>query len=242
MIAEATLTAPAVFFQAAGYLKVPGLLETGQVEHLRDLAYRIAEDFDHEYVGRTPEKTRIDQVVALDSTYLEVATSDQVLDALEPVLGPNIELVENRHNHVSIYRAPSTDRLHRDILQWSRSILTVLVYLSDCSDLDSATRVVPGSHLWPCIGKPNNGGTWMAEVEPYASLLDQAVAVPAASGDAVLMHGQLYHAGAGVSATGPRVVLTLAYRSVDELVEEAPARCRLVRGARIHRGRGAARV
>ncbi len=82
----------------------------------------------------------------------------------------------------------------------------------------------------------------MAEVEPYASLLDQAVAVPAGAGDAVLMHGQLYHAGAGLSPTGPRIVLTLGYRSVDELAEEAPARCRLDRGSRIHRGRGATRV
>jgi ectoine hydroxylase-related dioxygenase (phytanoyl-CoA dioxygenase family) len=236
------LTAPTAFFQAAGYLRVPRLLGGGQVEQLWDIAHRIAEDADHGHVGRSPEKTRIDQVVSLDSTYQGVATSDQLLDALEPILGPNIELVENRHNHVSIYRAASTDRLHRDILQWSRSVLTVLVYLSDCVDMDSATRVVPGSHLWPCIGKPNNGGTWMAEVEPYAGLLDQAVAVPAAAGDAVLMHGQLYHAGAGLSAAGPRVVLTLAYRSVDELAEETPTRCLLVRGARIHRGRGAARV
>jgi ectoine hydroxylase-related dioxygenase (phytanoyl-CoA dioxygenase family) len=241
MIAQTTLTAPAVFFQAAGYLRMPRLVGRGQVEQLHDLAYRIAEDANHERVGRSPEKTRIDQVVSFDS-FLEVATSEQVLDAMEPLLGPNIELVENRHNHLSIYRTPSTDRLHRDILQWSRSILTVLVYLSDCTDLDSATRVVPGSHLWPCIGKPNNGGTWMADVEPYASLLDQAVAVPAEAGDAVLMHGQLYHAGAGVSSAGPRVVLTLAYRSVDELAEEAPARCRIVRGRRIHRGRGAPRV
>jgi ectoine hydroxylase-related dioxygenase (phytanoyl-CoA dioxygenase family) len=203
VIAQATLTAPAVFFQAAGYLRVPRLLDPAHVERLRDVAYRVADATNHEHAGRSPEKTRIDQVVSFDSTYLEMATSDQVLDAVEPVLGPNIELVENRHNHVSIYRAASTDRLHRDILQWSRSILTVLVYLSDCTDLDSATRVVPGSHLWPCIGKPNNGGTWMAEVEPYATLLDQTVAVPAAAGDAVLMHGQLYHAGAGVSAIGP---------------------------------------
>jgi ectoine hydroxylase-related dioxygenase (phytanoyl-CoA dioxygenase family) len=158
-----------------------------------------------------PRRREIDQVVALHSAYLEVATSAQLLDALEPVLGPNIELVENRHNHVSIYRGPSTDRLHRDILQWSRSILTVLVYLSDCTDLDSATRVVPGSHLWPCIGKPNNGGTWMEQVEPYASLLDQTVTVPARTGDVILMHGQLYHAGAGVSTIGPRLVLTLAW-------------------------------
>jgi ectoine hydroxylase-related dioxygenase (phytanoyl-CoA dioxygenase family) len=242
VIAQATLTAPAAFFQAAGYLRVPHLLDVAQVDQLRDLAYQIAEDADHEHVGQSPEKTRIDQVVSLNSTYQGVAMSGQVLDALEPVLGPNIELVENRHNHVSIYRTASADRLHRDILQWSRSILTLLVYLSDCTDLDSATRVVPGSHLWPCIGKPNNGGTWMAEVEPYSSLLDQAVAVPAAAGDAVLMHGQLYHAGAGVSPIGHRIVLTLAYRSVDELAEEPSPRCRLVRGSRIHRGRGAARV
>ena len=49
-------------------------------------------------------------------------------------MGPNIELVENRHNHLSIYRAPGNDRLHRDVLQWSRSILTVLLYLSDRLD------------------------------------------------------------------------------------------------------------
>jgi hypothetical protein len=66
--------------------------------------------------------------------------------------------------------------------------------------------------------------------------------VPAGVGDAVLMHGQLYHAGAGVSPAGPRVVLTLACGSVDELAEGAPARCRIVRGSRIHRGRGATRA
>jgi ectoine hydroxylase-related dioxygenase (phytanoyl-CoA dioxygenase family) len=221
---------------------VPRLLDLAQVEHLRDIAYRITECEDCEHMTRSPEKARIDQVVSQDSTYLEVSTSERVLDALEPIIGPNIELVENRHNHVSVFKAPATDRLHRDILQWSRSVLTVLIYLSDCTDIDSATRVVPGSHLWPCIGKPNNGGTWMAEVEPYAGLVDQAVAVPAAAGDAVLMHGQLYHAGAGASASGPRMVLTLAYRSVDELAEEPPARCRLARGNRVHRGRGGARV
>jgi ectoine hydroxylase-related dioxygenase (phytanoyl-CoA dioxygenase family) len=242
VIAEAALRAPAAFFHAVGYLRFPGLLDMGQVERLRDVTYRIAEDAGHEHVGRSPEKTRIDQVVSLDSAYLEVATSHRLLDALEPVLGPNIELVENRHNHVSIYCAPATDKLHRDVLHWSRSILTVLIYLSDCTDLDSATRVVPGSHHWPCTGEPNNGGTWMDEVDPYANLRDQVVALPAGAGDAVLMHGQLYHAGAGVSPAGARIVLTLAFRSVDELADEEPARCRLVRGRRIRRGRGAARV
>jgi ectoine hydroxylase-related dioxygenase (phytanoyl-CoA dioxygenase family) len=193
-------------------------------------------------VSHSKERTRIDQIVSFDPAYLEVASSDQVLNALEPVLGQNIELIESRHNHLSIYHGPATDRLHRDILHWSRSILTVLIYLSDCRDPGSSTRVIPGSHHWPCIGEANNGGTWMEKVEPYASLCEQAVSVPAGPGDAVLMHGQLYHAGAGASATGPRMVLTLAFRSVDELASEPPTRCRLVRGQRIYRGRGETRV
>lgn len=237
------LTAQASFFQAAGYLRNPGLIEVGQVERLTAAAYGMASHDTREEVSRSPDTVRIDQVTMLHSTYLEVASSDRVLNALEPLLGPNIELVENRHNHVSMYRTQTIDRLHRDVLQWSRTIVTVLIYLSDCSDFNSATRVVPGSHQWPCIGRPNNGGTWMEEVAPYADLCDQAVSIPSQAGDALLMHGQLYHAGAGASANGPRIVLALAYRSVDELTADAPPGSRLVRGERIYRGRGvAARV
>jgi ectoine hydroxylase-related dioxygenase (phytanoyl-CoA dioxygenase family) len=236
------LSAPTVFFHTAGYLRVPGLLGLSRVERLRAVASQIAADGDHPHVRRTPEKTRIDQVVSVDPAYLETALSGPVVEALAPVLGPNIELVENRHNHLTIYRTPGTDRLHRDILQWSRSLLTVLLYLSDCTDLASATQVVPGSHLWPCLGQPNNGGTWMEEVAPYASLCDQAVAAPTRAGDAVLMHGQLYHAGGGASSARPRIVLTLAFRSVDELATDPPRHCHLVRGQRIHRGRGELRA
>lgn len=235
------LTGPA-FFASVGYLKVPGVIDTGLVARLQEATRRIAADDYHPTITQTPDRTRIDHVVSADPAFTEVATSGCLLDALTPVLGPNIELVENRHNHLTVYHAPTKDRLHRDILQWSRSLLTALVYLSDCTDLDSATSVVPGSHLWPCVGAPNNGGTWMDEAEQYAGLCDQAVAIPAHAGDLLLLHGQLYHAGAGASDNGRRTVLTLAFRSVDELASEPPGRCRLVRGQRIYRGRGGTRV
>ncbi len=231
----------AAFFQAAGYLRLPGLLPLEQVDRMRAVACGIGPEAGGGPARWSAERTRVDSVVSYDPVFWEAATFPALLDAAELVLGANVELVENRHNHVSVYRAPGSDRLHRDILQWSRSLLTVLVYMSDCTRVEAATRVVPGSHLWPCGGAPNNGGTWLDE-SPYAQLTEQAVPLPARSGDAVLMNGQLYHAGAGASADGPRVVLTLAFRSVDELAEGEPARCRLVRGQRIYRGRGAVRV
>src|SRR5262249_18503031 len=137
-------------------------------------------------VTRHPDRSRIDRAVSTHKAILDVATSDRLLGALEPVLGPDIELVENRHNHLSTYLVPATDRLHRDVLQWSRSILTVLLYLSDCADLAAATWVVPGSHLWPSTGQPNNGGTWLDESATYSGMRDQAVPVPTRAGDAVL--------------------------------------------------------
>jgi ectoine hydroxylase-related dioxygenase (phytanoyl-CoA dioxygenase family) len=239
---EEPLSAPISFFHAVGYLKVPDLVDTDECAQLRDVTDQIVELSVAGNVMRRPDRTRIDQAVSMHPAILTVATSDRLVSVLEPVLGPNIELVENRHNHLSTYRLPATDRLHRDILQWSRSIVTVLVYLSDCTDLAASTRVVPGSHLWPSTGQPNNGGTWLDESATYSSLRDQALPVPTRAGDVILMHGQLYHAGAGASAVGPRIVLTLAYRSADELEEHEPARCRLVSGRRTYRGRGAVRV
>lgn len=119
-------------------------------------------------------------------------------------------------------------------------MVTVLVYLTDCLDLGVATQVVPGSHWWPCLGKLNNGGTWMDAVSPYADLVGQALPVPARAGDVLAMDGMLYHS-AGGAGTGERTVVCLAYRSVDELATGAP-HCRLVAGARIHRGNVASNV
>lgn len=233
------MNASAVFFHAVGYLRLPGVVGPEECDDLCRIAERIAETPHDGHVISRSERTRIDYAVTTDSAYLDLAISSRLLGSLVPIIGPNIELVENRHNHLSIYRLPAIDRLHRDVLQWSRSILTVLVYLSDCTDLAAATRVIPGSHLWPSTGQPNNGGTWLDESPVYAALGEQAVPVPTRAGDAILMHGQLYHAGAGASAAGPRTVLTLAYRSVDELSGDNFQQYRLVNGQRIYRGRGA---
>lgn len=231
-----------VFFQSVGYLRVPQLLTGDEVDDLVRVTRRII-------TGRGPTRsvmpgrgTRVDNAVSTDSAYLAAASSDRMVTVLRPILGPDIELVENRHNHVSVYPVASADRLHRDVLQWSRSILTVLLYLSDCTETDAATKVVPASHLWPSMGEPNNGGTWLDESDVYADLAAQAVAVLATAGDAVLLHGQLYHCGAGAASTGPRMVFTLAYRSADELSPDVPSNCRLTSGRRAYRGRGAHRL
>lgn len=228
-------------FHDVGYLRAARVLGDEEARRLADLATKAASVTDDPRVLHTPEKVRVDQVLTFDQAFIDAASCAPMIAALIPLLGPNIELIENRHNHLSVFRVSGQDAMHRDILQWSRSILTVLLYLSDCTDLASATQVIPGSHRWPCAGAPNNGGTWLAQ-STYEDLAEQAVPVPARAGDALLMHGQLYHAGLSVAIAEPRIVLALAYCSVDELASEPPPNCRLVHGQRIQRGRGAIRV
>jgi hypothetical protein len=136
---------------------------------------------------------------------LEEFSSPPIIDLLESLLGPNIDFLRNRHNHATIGLEPTYRcRLHRDILQWSRNIVSVIVYLDDCSECRSATRVIPGSQLLAVVGTPNNGGTWMDEHEIYSDLTDQSVVVPASAGDILLLDGLVFHAGGLASTDNPR--------------------------------------
>jgi hypothetical protein len=111
------MSPPVVFFHTIGYIRMPGLVDPEVCDQLRAVAYRIAEQSNHRHVTNRSERTRIDHVVTMDSAYLAVARSDRLISTLAPIIGPDIELLENRHNHISIYRAAATDRLHRDVLQ-----------------------------------------------------------------------------------------------------------------------------
>jgi len=181
---------------------------------------------------------RISDLASRDPALLEEFSSPAIVDPLESLLGPNIDFIQNRHNHATVAVEPTyRSRLHRDILQWSRNIVSVIVYLDDCTETRAATRVIPGSHLVALVGTPNNGGTWMDEHDIYADLMAQCVPVPACAGDTLLLDGLVFHAGGLGSDKNPRRVITLAYTSVDELLQDGDLRSRvLVRGQRLYRG------
>lgn len=164
-----------------------------------------------------------------------------LVGALTSLLGPNVVLVKNRHNHATINNqlGEPAEGMHRDILQTNRGLITAALYLQDATIENGATRIVPGSHNLPYVGTPqeNGGGTWMAEHQEYEGIEDQAVPVPMHAGDVLLFNGALFH-GTGHNTSGkPRMSITLGFRSVDEL-EYSPdaSRLVLVSGDYIYRG------
>lgn len=230
----------AQFFRHTGYIKVEEKVPAEMVTRLRAAILRNVSEQIKPYTRDARGRiVRISNLTAREPIFLELMRSPQVLDPLESLLGPNIELRRNRHNHATLTLSDSSaPRLHRDVLQWSRSLVSVIVYLEETTVGNGCTHLIPGSHLLPFVGTPNNGGTWMDEHGMFADLLSQAVPVPMPEGGILIFDGLAFHSVGVNREGGTRMAITAGYHSTDEL-GPADANCLLVRGERIYKGNDA---
>jgi ectoine hydroxylase-related dioxygenase (phytanoyl-CoA dioxygenase family) len=227
------------FFRYSGYLKLGELIPPDLVQQMREVieAHESAEvkPLKRNETGRV---VRLDNVLTRDLIFTKVFTSEIILQPLQSLLGPNIELALNRHNHATFNRSgDNVPRLHRDVLQWSRAIVTAILYLDASTEETGCTYLIPGSQFLPFIGTPNNGGTWMDEHSIFSDLIHQAVPVPMPQGGVLLLDSLIFHAASHNQTPNTRLSVCCAYHSVDELsgVESDPKKL-LVCGERLYRG------
>ncbi|HEU5315363.1 MAG TPA: phytanoyl-CoA dioxygenase family protein, partial [Chloroflexota bacterium] len=143
-------------FRIAGFVKLPGVLPRETVEALRDAIRRDMEGAVEPVVRNADGRVvRISNVLDRAPIFKEVAAHELVLGPLEDLLGPNIEILRNRHNHCTLRLPdPRAEVLHRDVPQWSRGIVTVIFYLEESTCEKGCTQLIPGSHLLPWAADP----------------------------------------------------------------------------------------
>lgn len=211
------------FFRREGYLYMPSLV--GAEDCTRVLGEFAATEPEARDAMASHAFWRTDAVHERLPSARHLLRDETLLSLLRSILGPNVALITNRHNHITVNAGMSkAGRLHRDILHWSRNVITLIVYIKVPASLqqDNGTAVLPGSHLLPTTGRANNGGTWLDE-GPYAPLARQAVNVAAETGSVLLMDGMTYHSAETRLADSTtehgqaRVALSWACRAIDEL-------------------------
>ena len=178
---------------------------------------------------------RISNLLDRDPVFREVVACPMVLDPLESLLGPNIAMIKNRHNHATLRTATGKkEDLHRDMLQWTRNIVTVLFYLEEATVEKGCTVAVPGSHLIPMADGLH--GVARQEWVQKSGLLDQVVPIPMPAGGMLVIDSMILHT-AGVNHTSEtRMSMTAGYHAVDELAEMPNPKLHLVRGQFIYKG------
>ena len=218
-------------FRHSGYLKL-GQLPSERVERLKKAVWSDIEA-EVEPVVRSKEGriVRISNVVDRDPIFLDTASCSQVIEPLSCILGPNIQLIKNRHNHATLRTSSEHyDSLHRDVKQWSRTIFTIIFYLEETTVENGCTWFVPGSHHFPGVDGKIGEERWTATVS------EQAVPLPMSAGGMVLIDGMVMHRAGSNTTSDTRMSMTMGYHSVDEISDVRDPKRILVHGEDLYSG------
>lgn len=226
-------------FRRVGYLRFENFFDEGVVETLRaEIDWHITQKIRPFFEDMSGRVYRLNNVFDRSEVFRGVLKAPKLLELLADLLGPNIEFVKNRHNHATLNTKADTNfRLHRDNLQWSRNVVSIILYLDDATSETGATHIIPGSQFLPFVGTPNNGGTWMDGHYIFASLLGQAVPIPVKTGGILVFDSLAFHSVGTNTTDGPRRSIAAGYTSADELLPVDDNTYReLVLGERLYRG------
>ncbi len=126
-----TLTPPEIqLFRHNGFVKFPTSLPQAQVAALKEAALKDIRDAVEPVARQNDRVIRVSNLWGRGGIFRETIGCDEIRNPLSSLLGPNIDFVLNRHNHVYLRDRESTAslELHRDVMHWSRTIVTVLVW------------------------------------------------------------------------------------------------------------------
>jgi len=223
-------------FRQCGYLILPTRLPDSAVARLKQA---VLADVDSEVAPVVRDDTgrvvRLSALLDRGPAYEETVRSEWVIEPLSDLLGPNILALKNRHNHATMnFKSHKRDDFHRDNLQWSRGLLTVIFYLEDTTVENGCTQVVPGTHLLPGINHLHklSGVDWIEQ----SGLLDQALPLPIEAGRMLAIDSTVFHRAGTNRTDGSRMSITIGYQAVDELSDEVDPTRLLVAGQRIYAG------
>jgi len=224
-------------FHNNGFLKMPGRFDPAYIEQLK---HRIAEDTRNavEPVVRDAQQRvfRLSQMYDRGGLYRETIEHPLILDTLESILGPNIVFTRNRHNHATLNFAGMRGmRWHRDILQWTRNIVTVILYLEESTVDNGCTMVVPGTHRLP-VHLDTVGDLSNDQMLQRAGVFDQAMPVPMPAGGMLVINSLILHTIGDNRTNTSRMSLTMGYHGGDELYGDANPQCVQVRGEALYAG------
>lgn len=160
-------------------------------------------------VSRLFARTRHIAAIAANPLYLETARdilqADPVkiwADQESMVVAPDFQV--SLTQAIQIWPGQGKQPLHRDdaVFLWRHPTygrearLQIMVAISDFTQQNGGTRVIPGSHRWDDERTPKP---------------EEAIAAEMRAGDALMWVGSLYHGGGDNRSNAPRTGVTMAY-------------------------------
>jgi Phytanoyl-CoA dioxygenase (PhyH) len=239
-------------YQEDGFLAVPGLVDAGWLERLREVTAEFVEhsrsltesnllfDLEPDHTAEQPRLRRLVSPVDLHETYWEFASQSVITDLVEDLIGPDVKFHHGKLNFKAAHGGEEV-KWHQDIQFWPHtnySPLTVGVFLGDVGPDMGNVGFVPGSHLGELFDQ-YDGDEWVGCIaERDLVRVDVARAVfPVGPAGTVTVHNcRTVHGSAPNRSERERPLLLQTYTAADafaytDLVRRSPHAERIVRGA-----------
>jgi len=161
----------------------------------------------------------LDTIHFRDARLLEFLLSDEVLDLVEPVIGPNIGLWSSHFISKSAGVGKATP-WHEDSAYWNgristmNGICTVWLALDDVDAENGAMKVIPGSHVngysdYEAIDAAHN--IFDRQILPEQVPLDKAVTFDLKASEASLHEARIIHGADANTSLRRRAGYTMRY-------------------------------
>jgi ectoine hydroxylase-related dioxygenase (phytanoyl-CoA dioxygenase family) len=200
----ATVDSHASAIASEGYTIVEDAIEPELVDALADDLLRLERVFevvpaDNSFEGA--RTVRIYNLLALGEVYEAVPTHDSVLPIVERVLDPGC-LVSSLSS-IAILPGETAQPIHADdqLIPLDKphapTVCNSMWALTDFTEENGATRVIPGSHL--------------ADHSPEYGAPFESVAAEMPKGSVLVWHGSLWHGGGANRTDARRVGIAMNY-------------------------------
>lgn len=221
-------------YEEHGYVLLPELLTLAEVEALQNaLAELLPESqgltANNEKFSVTPgddgnyHVRRVFSPIQHHKTFYDMAFHSKILDAVENLIGPNIQL-----HHSKLNMKPPTSREAR--FEWHQDypffphtnydLLAVLIHLDDATIDNGCIRIIPGSHkIGPRMHRFAKDGAFSSQLEDKRVVDDPArwLYLECPAGSVEIHHCNMLHSSTANLGAAPRSVLIFQYRSADNV-------------------------
>jgi len=151
-----------------------------------------------------------------DPFYDRLARADFLLDAVQPLIGPDIRLHHSKIN-VKSPQVGSPLEWHQDwafIPHTHPGLAIVAILIDDCAEENGPIRFLPRSHRGP-LHAHHADGVFYGAIDPAALALDAAVHATGAAGTVTIHHPMTVHGSGFNRGSHDRRILFFEYAAAD---------------------------
>ncbi len=222
------------FYADQGYLVFPDLLTSTELADLRAAlasvlseAEGLTETNDKFSVTQTGDGNwsvrRIFNPIAHHQVFYDLVFNPRILDVVENLIGPNIQLHHTKLNLKPPSNAEARIEWHQDYPFFPHTnfdLLAVMIYMDDSTEENGCLTIIPGSHKW---GPRNHlfakDGAFSSQLEDKTVVDDSTrwLPVPVPAGGMELHHCNMLHSSTANRGMRPRSAMVIQYRAADNV-------------------------